>query len=325
MGRGASVLMAGFALACKPAGAPVTVASSAESKGVTTSSRAAAGSEHSPGKFELAACEFDVEIVGELPHVTHAELRQWVADSASAVANYLGAFPVPTMRVVITTSGNRRIGFGQHYEGIRIRIRTGSALRVADMQDDWVMIHEMFHAAFPDLATGHRWMQEGLSTYLEPIARARTGAYPPERVWDRWLGSMHHGVPRRGERGLDHTRTWGSLYWGGALFWLLADVGIREATDNRKSLDDAIRAIVAKGGTGRADWTTQQVIDVADEATGTSVVSGLYDSMARDHLDVDLDDLWRRLGVSESDNGIRFDDSAPLAHIRRGITAGNER
>jgi hypothetical protein len=37
--------------------------------------------------------------------------------------------------------------------------------------------------------------------------------------------------------------------------------------------------------------------------------------------DVDLDALWRRLGVRASGESISFDDKAPLAAIRRSMTA----
>jgi hypothetical protein len=267
----------------------------------------------------VGGCQFTVDIDGALPHVTHAQLHQWVYDSADIVATYLDGFPVPDMRIQITTSGARSIGFGQHFEGRRIRVRTGVRVRPEDLRDDWVMVHEMFHAAFPDLAGRHRWMQEGLSTYLESLTRTRAGLVPPERLWRRWVRSMPYGVPRSGDRGLDNTRTWGALYWGGALFWMIADVRIREATEGERGLDTALRAIVEAGGTGRADWTTDRVISICDEATGTRVVSELYASMALKHVDVDLDALWAELGVITESDGVRFDDAAPLAYVRRGM------
>lgn len=55
------------------------------------------------------------------------------------------------------------------------------------------------------------------------------------------------GRPEAGDRGLDRTPTWGRTYWGGAFFCFVADVQIREATHGAKSLDDALRAIVAAG------------------------------------------------------------------------------
>jgi hypothetical protein len=39
-------------------------------------------------------------------------------------------------------------------------------------------------------------------------------------------------------------------------------------------------------------------------------------------VNVDLDQLWRQLGVSQQDGIARFDDKAPLTPIRQAITTG---
>jgi predicted metalloprotease with PDZ domain len=133
-------------------------------------------------------------------------------------------------------------------------------------------------------------MQEGLSTYVEPIVRARAGATTEAEVWRRWTGSMVHGRPGPGDRGLDETHTWGRTYWGGTLFWFVADVRLREATDNARSLRDVLVHIAATGGNGRADWSTAQVA------------------------------MWAALGVVREGDSVRFDDRAPRAALRRAIT-----
>jgi hypothetical protein len=42
--------------------------------------------------------------------------------------------------------------------------------------------------------------------------------------------------------------------------------------------------------------------------------------MARAPVDVDLTDLWKRLGVSVQGRTVIFNDGAPLAEVRSGIT-----
>jgi hypothetical protein len=51
------------------------------------------------------------------------------------------------------------------------------------------------------------------------------------------------------------------------------------------------------------------------------VLIELYDEMKDKPHDVDLTALWQQLGVSMQGETMRFDDSAPLAAIRRAITA----
>jgi hypothetical protein len=146
------------------------------------------------------------------------------------------------------------------------------------------------------------------------------GRLTPERVWGDFVRDMPLGLPQPGDRGLDGTPTWGRTYWGGAIFWLLADVLIREATHNQKGLQTAMRGILEAGGNITEDWTVERVLSVGDQATGTTVLADLYQQMKGKAVHTDLDDLWRRLGVQTKNGATAFDDHAPLAEIRRAIT-----
>ena len=71
---------------------------------------------------------------------------------------------------------------------------------------------------------------------MEPLARVRTGTLSPDKMWADLMDGVPKGLPRGGGRGLHGTRDWGQTYWGGALFWLLADVEIREKSHDRRGL-----------------------------------------------------------------------------------------
>lgn len=255
----------------------------------------------------------------ELP-IDHAEAEAWVERSATMVRDYLGEFPVPGLEITLVGRGFGGVGFGMHQDGRFITVYCGRQTSPSKLNKDWVLVHEMLHAAFPDLRREHRWMQEGLSTYLEPIVRARAGNIDEEQVWRRLTRSLHHGRPRAGDKGLDKTHTWGRTYWGGALFWMVVDVELRERTNNEKSLRDVVQGILAEGGNGRANWSTGKVVEVGDAATGTTVLSETYAAMARAPGDIDLDRLYHELGIHRSEGQVFFDDDAPLAHVRRAIT-----
>jgi hypothetical protein len=272
------------------------------------------------GRLHVGAATVTVEFDGNDPPLPPEVMQAWVRRSADMVAGYLGEFPVPSLEVTLVGRGWGGVGFGMHQDGRWITIYCGRNTDEEDLKTDWVMVHEMLHAAFPDLERDHRWMQEGLSTYLEPIVRAQAGDTTEEKVWKRFTRSMHYGRPDVGDRGLDITHTWGRTYWGGALFWMVADVELRKATNNEKSLRDVMQGLLAAGGNGRANWSTQRVVEVADAATGTTVLSELYARMAEAPGDVDLDALYAELGVARVDGEIVFDDDAPFAHIRRSMT-----
>jgi hypothetical protein len=263
-----------------------------------------------PGKFDLP----------------RASLLTWVSNAANAVSEYFGRFPVQHPRVMVRLSERRGGVFHGTTFGSRggfTRISVGQTTTEKQLDDDWMMTHEFIHMAFPDVSgesDEHHWMEEGLATYIEPVARAQIGRMSPERVWGDFVRDMPQGLPQAGDQGLDRTATWGRTYWGGAIFWLLADVEIRQATHNRKGLQDAMRGILNAGGNITQDWTVERVAEVGGQATGTTVIADLYKQMKVTAVHTDLDDLWRRLGVQVKDGTVTFDDHAPLAGIREAIT-----
>jgi hypothetical protein len=251
----------------------------------------------------------------------------WISRAATAVSRYYGRFPVREVRIGIHVTTGDRVGPGSASgeDGPSIRVSLGSAVgprELASGGNSWLMTHEMVHLALSGVEASHHWIEEGLATYVEPIARAQVGELTAEKVWRDMLDGMVQGEPAPGDRGLDETPTWGRTYWGGAMFCLLADVEIRKATHNTKGLEDALRGIVDAGGTIDTDWGLAKVLAVGDGSIGVPVLENLYRRMKASSEPVDLDGLWRQLGVQVRGGAVEFDDAAPLAAIRRAITAG---
>jgi hypothetical protein len=265
-----------------------------------------------------------VTFAGEGAAPSREELLAWIEAGARAVAGYYERFPVAD--VVLTVHTGRRGGIaGGRTFGDRgrahIMITAGEDTTPEDLRQSWVLVHEMAHLACPSM-TGHEWLEEGLATYVEPLARARAGLIAPDEIWRWLLWGIPRGLEAVQDRGLDGSSSWAATYWGGAAFCFLADVEIRERTGNRESLDDALRGIVRAGGNVAASWTLARALETGDRAAGVTVLSGLYAKMAWAGPAVDLPRLWKRLGVSSSGGRIVFDDTAPLAAVRKGITTG---
>ncbi len=235
---------------------------------------------------------------------------------------YYQKFPVNNVRIYIRLFDGRGVrgGFTKGWNGASIRIAVGTRNSASDFADDWELTHEMVHLAFPSVAEAHHWIEEGSATYVEPIARARAGNLTPEKVWGDLVDGLPKGEPEAGDRGLDYTPTWGRTYWGGALFCLLADIEIRKRTGNRQGLEDALRAVLAAGGTIETEWPLTKALRIGDDGTGVQVLTELYEKMKASPSPVDLEALWKELGVERKQGEIRFKDSAPLARIRRAIT-----
>jgi len=272
--------------------------------------------------MNVAEGKIDITLPDDPIQLTRDDLLHWVKTAANTVSQFYGRFPVPHLTLRIRSDDRSGVHHGVTYatNGGLILISVGRTATIRDLESDWRMTHEMIHLAFPNMEDDHRWIEEGISTYVEPVARAQAGQLTPETVWKEFARDMPQGQPASGDQGLDNTHTWGRTYWGGALFCLSADVQIREKTHNRKSLRDALRAINSKGNVAE-DWDIKKAFAVGDKATGTTVLQNLYREMRDKPTPVDLDSMWQKLGVELKDGKVIFNDKAPEASIREAITA----
>jgi len=254
--------------------------------------------------------------------VPQADLVAWVQVAAESVAGYYGRFPVPhlTLRIMPFSGHGVRHGMTFGMRGGLIKIGLGSHTTKAELMNDWMLTHEMIHLAFPSVADEHHWIEEGISTYVEPIARIRADHMKEEQMWADLIRDMPKGQPQAGDEGLDRTHTWGRTYWGGALFCFDADVEIRRQTKNKKGLQDALRGILDAGGNITQDWELTKALKVGDQATGTTVLTDLYNQMKDQPVTVDLQEKWKQLGIEWDGSAVHLREDAPEAAIRRAIT-----
>jgi hypothetical protein len=250
-----------------------------------------------------------------------ARVIAWIERSLRIVAAYYGRFPVRDWQLLIEAVPGERVAGGTTFgqPRARTRVRLGSEVSVATLQDDWVLVHEMVHLALPDVGPEHAWLSEGLATYVEGVARVQAGNRAETDVWAEAVRQMPRGLPQPGDAGLDHTHTWGRTYWGGALFCLLADVQIHRRSDRRLGLQDALRAITQESGGLSASWPVGRVFARGDAAVGAPVLEQLYAAMKDRPVTTDLPQLWHDLGVESEADGVRLRDDAPLAPIRIAI------
>lgn len=257
--------------------------------------------------------------------VSKEDLMKWVHWAAESVTTYYGRFPVPHLALRIVATDGRGVRGGRTFgreDGGFITIHVGSETDFAGLANDWMLTHEMIHLSFPSMADHHHWIEEGIATYVEPIARVRAKHFDANQMWFEVVRDMHQGLPVAGDEGLDHTHTWGRTYWGGALFCLLADVEIHRETGNQKGLEDALRGILDAGGDIRRDWDIEKALKIGDQATGVPLLQNLYDKMKDQPYNVDLPALWQQLGIEREGDTVVFMDTAPLAKVREAITYG---
>lgn len=266
---------------------------------------------------------------------TDAELLEWVRRSALVAAAQWGGMPsrhsllllVPEPDVAGVVFGRVRGG-----GGATAYMALGEFTLREQLYASWELIHELMHLGSPFIPDGY-WFMEGFATYAEAVAQARAGWRSEHSVWGEFLRDMPRGLPAltnarsaagqapsgRGP-GIDG-RTVDAVYWGGALFMLLADVAIRVQSGNRLGLMDCFLAVLEDGGDAAHRRALAQALAACNAATGGEAVAGLYRRQVRERRPLDLEALWQDLGVHATEGGVRLDDRAPLAHLRRSITA----
>jgi predicted metalloprotease with PDZ domain len=189
------------------------------------------------------------------------------------------------------------------------------------MYSDWILVHELFHLGFPSFVGEGKWLDEGLATYYEPVIRVRAGLYTETELWNEWLRDMPQGLPAFTQHGLNHADDFRGIYWGGAIACFVADVRARQRQLNR-GLEVGLRAVRDAGGVANDVWTLAEVVGAVDHALGAPTLAPIVEGHAQHGSPFDLAALFAALGVTRDAQGaVQLSDSAPLASVRRAITA----
>ena len=262
-----------------------------------------------------------VVLPGDLT-LTMDQLTYWLREAAMAVGRFWGGFPVDDVCIlVIPKAGYDRVVHGKVVSagGPTIALQVGAQLDPSRLHDDWIVVHELFHLGFPTFPHVNKWLDEGLATYYEPVIRARVGWRSEQDLWQELTYDMPQGLAAMERQGLDNSQDYRDIYWGGAMLAFVADVRIRERTQNRLGLEDGLRAVLARGGHAGTVWTIDKAVSVVDRAVGVSVLGTLVAKHRKQGTPVGFDNILKELGVARSDDGVVLDGNASLAPIRNRI------
>ncbi|MGC4090531.1 MAG: hypothetical protein QM756_22210 [Polyangiaceae bacterium] len=272
-------------------------------------------------RIELDAGRASIDLVlldGGLG-VGFGELSEWARRRAEAVSNFYGGFPAPhTALFVVPIERRHDVVFGnlrpESSPGIALLLGARADTRALD--EDWVLVHELFHIGVPSFHAEGKWFDEGLATYLEPIIRVRAGLLDPLQAWREFALEMPRGARALTRDGLERSD---EMYWGGATFCLLADVEARRLSQGRLGLEDGVRNVLRAGGNASEVWPLEKTLRIADQVYPKPVLVPLWQRYAQQPAAFELEQLFRELGVERAASGIALVESAPLAWVRHAI------
>jgi len=226
-------------------------------------------------RVEVPGGALDVLLLGSPLRMGDPATLGWVKAAAACVSGLYGHFPVDASVFIVPVKDADEVVFGRvmSLAGASVVLLFGDRASPERAHDDWVVVHELFHLGCPSFIGEGHWLEEGLATYYEPILRERAGWMAEADLWAHFVSNMPRGLRKDGEpAGLEDRDDTDSTYWGGAMFALLADVRIREATQGKQSLDDAMRAVLAREGDATHQARVADFLRNTGDATGSRAI-----------------------------------------------------
>ena len=142
--------------------------------------------------------------------------------------------------------------------------------------------------------TRNLWFAEGVTEYYAHVATRRAGLYTPDQFlahWRRQIARIQRNPARlkitADQASLDVWEAGGSqgsgglsYYDKGELIGLCLDLKIRHVTQNRKSLDDVMRALFKQGAPPRPGYGEDELRDTVNTVSGQNLTE-FYNLLAR--------------------------------------------
>src|SRR5216110_2945486 len=152
------------------------------------------------------------------------------------------------------------------------------------------------------------WWSEGVTDYYADLTNIRSGLWTTQQFLDNAAQDMQQveSAPEPWSEEDGSVATWihevfvnsSQLYYPkGALTGMLLDVAIRDATDNRKSLDDVTRALYTRFYQRRKGFTTADLLGLLREA-GMPDVDGFYQRYINGREPLPYESVFPKAGIA---------------------------
>ena len=204
------------------------------------------------------------------------QLAAWVSAVAESNRRFWARSPTEGGLVILIPSPRGGVPFGRVLSlgGAVVTVLVGEQATPQDLYDDWVLVHEFLHLGSPLMRDTGAWLNEGIATFYEPVLRARAGWKSEDDVWREWISSMPRGMPAITGIGLQNAGR-GGIYWGGAVFVLMAEIESLQASGGKIGFSDCLRTVLAEGDDVTVKWPTMKLLDRCDALLGKTVIATL--------------------------------------------------
>jgi len=217
------------------------------------------------------------------------QIDNWLIDIARGVERYLGDYPVKQTQVIVIAKKKKKQGpvpWGDFSRGngFGIRFVVVPSYDIKEFYADWTATHEFSHQLLPKLVYDDIWLSEGLASYLQYVLMAQSGVLTQEQAWMRIFKGLKRGeagtkkfkneplnmTSGNRKRGGRSGRTM-RIYWSGALYFLKADLALREQSKGRVGLNDILLKLNRCCITGSKIWTGKELAAKLDSLSGSKL------------------------------------------------------
>jgi len=234
--------------------------------------------------FSVASTSVYVARLGPLP--PDDDVRRWLTRAIRATASVGGRFPRDQVHFVIvpTRSEDKQVAFGmvRRGGGTSVLLLPSTDATAAQLEVDWVAVHELSHLWLPPVPPRDRWISEGIATYLQEVLRVRCGLQSREHAWTRLREGFERGRQSgtgrqlaSESRNMNRTGAYHRVYWAGAAFALETDVRLREDSNGEMTLLRAISDAHHAWAAEARPVGASVLLKALQEASGASFIEGL--------------------------------------------------
>jgi hypothetical protein len=255
------------------------------------------------------------------------KLIQWLNSGLDALKKAHGAIPVQDIQLLIFPTGpnEETVPWGQVMRGggDSVHLYVDETKTLAELNADWVLVHELSHLLHPYLVSEDSWLAEGIASYYQNVLRARNGLLDQQIAWKKLLAGFHRGEKQFSQnanlkddtRRLMQERKYMRVYWSGAAIALLADVQLRLESGGQRSLDTVLGDFSACClPTKNEKWRALELMKRFDELGRTNIFLQLYEKYVREAEFPSLQEAYRALGLTQTAAGVKFDANPEALH-----------
>jgi M61 glycyl aminopeptidase len=284
------------------------------------------------GSLKVAGASLPLVVLG--PGLVNERMTRWLTEAAGLVAGVGGRFPNTHALVVVEPGqaslfGDSVVPFGHVIrsgeEVVRFFVKPEASLD--ELRADWTAVHEFAHLLLPYVQDDQKWISEGFASYYQNVLLARAGIYTEQEAWRRLARSFAAGGETRNPpspNGASDRSFWDVrmlIYWSGAALALMTDVELRQQTDGQQSLDSVLGQLADCCLPSSRAWEGRELFAKLDALSRTGVFTRHYDSYADSAGMPPYENTLEVLGVRVKGGTVVFDETAPLAGIRRQLFA----